>query len=411
MVGYNAEGEFGLAHNNPLTQLTKCPHKEVDRIFAGYSQTIYMNYDGTKIWSAGFNCMGQCGVNEIDQRIIKTLAPIKYFTENEIKIAKVCINIVGCICFFISDEGKLYGCGLNQQNQMGWNKDEIEAFESNGTKASNKYIPELIPDLENVIDVQSTGKYTIALCASNNEQLMMIITNWCRLHQAPDDIAALLLSFCKKSIVYSTTNKLGSGHPVNAEVKNKYGWNEIEELKDHNIIQIAANNSPNTLFLENNGTLWYCGQMNNDISSKTFIPKRFEYFIEHGIKIKQVKMSDYHILALDTEGQVYSWGSNLGNQCGLGHEVRSTDTPTLIQSLKEYVIVDMKCGHGHSVVITECDKYFMFGTNQYGECLVGNKHETEYPVRVDNVLKEKYNIKSIIDIALGYCNTRLICDL
>ena len=110
-----------------------------------------------------------------------------------------------------------------------------------------------------MIDVKSTYQYTIAICCTDNEQLLLIITNWCRLYHVPGDIIKIITSFCKKSVVYSTTSKLGTGHPKNAELKNKYGWNEIKGLKNCNIIQLAANISY-SLFLEDNGVLWYCGE-------------------------------------------------------------------------------------------------------------------------------------------------------
>ena len=75
---------------------------------------------------------------------------------------------------------------------MGWNEEEIKAFEADGDKVADKYISQLIPDLENVIDVQSSGAYTIAVCSTNNKQLGLIISNWCRVHQTPEDIIKLI---------------------------------------------------------------------------------------------------------------------------------------------------------------------------------------------------------------------------
>ena len=87
--------------------LTKCPHTGIDKILSAYSQTIYTNDDYTKIWTAGFNCVGQCGVNNTTNSIITKLTQIEYFKQNKLKINKIFINITGCACFFLTDDKKL----------------------------------------------------------------------------------------------------------------------------------------------------------------------------------------------------------------------------------------------------------------------------------------------------------------
>ena len=226
------------------------------------------------------------------------------------------------------------------------------------------------------------------------------------------------MQFCKKSGVYSTSNKLGSGHPKNATLQNKHGWNEIEEFKQHNIIKLAVT-SLYSLFLEENGDVWCCGEIDkssiySDLTGiQQYIPKRIEYFTENGIKIKDIESGEAHSLALDTDGRVYAWGQNERNECGLISDRPLITTPTLIEELKEYVIESIICGTRHSVVITKCNKCFMFGDDWYGECM---KNQIDgysgNPIwRIDDMLKEKYDIKNIIEISLGYCNTKILCEI
>ena len=139
VVGCNQEGEFGLGHSQNVRRLTKCPHKAIARIFSGFSQTVYINENGTKVWTAGYNFVGQCGVNKKQDRNIKTLTQIKYFEKNQIKINQVFMNTIGYVCFFVSDDKKLYASGWNEKYQMGWNEEEIKLYQSDGKKPQNQY--------------------------------------------------------------------------------------------------------------------------------------------------------------------------------------------------------------------------------------------------------------------------------
>ena len=63
IIGYNAEGDCGIPGDKTIiSELTPCTNPEITRVFNGYSQSLYANNDLTKIWSAGFNSKGQCGV-------------------------------------------------------------------------------------------------------------------------------------------------------------------------------------------------------------------------------------------------------------------------------------------------------------------------------------------------------------
>ena len=72
---------------------------------------------------------------------------------------------------------------------------------------------------------------SLALCSTDNEQLILIITNWCRYYHVAEDIMQLLMLFCKYTSVYSTKNGLGflgsrqSENPL--ELVKECGWNMI----------------------------------------------------------------------------------------------------------------------------------------------------------------------------------------
>ena len=299
---------------------------------------------------------------------------------------------------------------------MAWNAEQVKLpKEQEWQRATfNNYVPTLIPHpnkLENIIDIQLAYEYTLILCSSNTDQLLMIIKNWCRSHPetVPDDIIKLLLLFCKYSAVYSTRNEFGSGHSKITGLSNEYGWNEIDALKEVNVIKIATG-CDFSLFLTDDGNVWFCGAMKLfEGFDKVAIPRQAEYFMKNGIKIVDIECGNYHAMVLDENGRVYSWGENYAGQCGIGKkESGNVTAPTLIETLKEYVVDRINCGAYHSVIKTINDEYYIFGKNKYGESF-GSEREVFMPLRLDCELKEKYGMKSIIDIVPGYNDTFVIC--
>ena len=412
-IGYNVCGEFGLGGTQSFNQLTLCPNKQITKVFSGSAYSIYSNDDFSKIWSCGHNKEGECGVNQKHRRIT-TYTPIEYFNRNNIKIFNIFLNNFSHQTYFLADNGQLYACGQNDCHQMGWNDDEIKSLQEQwgsnpcpySSKKLNLYEPRPVEGLSDVISVKSGRKFCIALCSTNNEQLLLIITNWCRLYNVHEDVISLLIMFTKVSSVFSTTDHLkliGCGHEWDAELPNKYGWNEIMILKNKNIIKIAAGERM-SFFLEDTGVLWTCGRYN--VSP---VPVIMRWFVDRDIKIKDVDCGKNHALILTQDGNVYSWGSNNCGQCGVGHQMQ-VESLTIIQDVKKYFVTGIKCGFWNSYLRTECDKHFLFGSNGHGQCLKSN-NETfiTRPYRFDQGIKDKFKIKCISDVSLGYQNTKIVC--
>ena len=111
-----------------------------------------------------------------------------------------------------------------------------------------------------MIAAAATKESCIALCSTQNETILLIINNWSRLYQIPEDIISMLLLFIKSSSVYSTGKKSGSGQNNEQELENEHGWNinKIEALENKYITKVACGNF-HTLFLEENGSVWSTG--------------------------------------------------------------------------------------------------------------------------------------------------------
>ena len=145
-----------------------------------------------------------------------------------------------------------------------------------------------------------------------------------------------------------------------------------------------------------------------DVLYYTEFPRKIEYFSDNGIKIRDIQSGTNHILAIDYEDKIYSWGQNDDGQCGDG-TTNDIYEPKSIKSLNEYKIDIARCGEDHSYVKTKCGKHFMFGSNEENECMTfTDEKKITIPRRVDDVIYNKCGIKTIIEVIPGHFNTKII---
>ena len=418
IIGYNGNGEAGLGHTDTIKQLTEIKtNKLITKIYPSNLNTIYTDDQFNNILVSGHNKYGQLGVNTNGENIT-TLTPLTFFKDNNIKIKNIFVSITAYTTFFLTTDNKVYGCGANTDDDLGLeNKTEPENFDTR-SYLKNQHQPVLISTLKDVIEIRGSTYYSIALCSSDDTKLTKIINHWCRLYSIPDDIMSLLLMFTKYSKVYSTVYNRRHGHGDKYKPEQDhllyFGWREIEALSDKHIIKITAGYA-HSLFLGADGVVYSCGTNADGESglgegvAGTNTPTPIEYFIKNGIRIVDIAAGCYHNLVLDDQGRIYGFGYNAKAQCGLG-DIGSVRTPKLIEYLKEYVVVEIKCGQHMSYCKTECGKNFLWGTNDDNECMKfkHQHYKVAVPNKIDDIVKIKCGGKSIVSVHPGYYCTKLV---
>lgn len=108
-------------------------------------------------------------------------------------------------------------------------------------------------------------------------------------------------------------------------------------------------------------------------------------------------------IALDNEGDVWSWGDGDGGQLGLGDDdsiVLDVDyyAPQKISSLKN--IVSITRGYDHTVVLDENGEVFTFGENDKGQLGNGSNEDSDYPILI--------TLSNIVQIAAASDSTYAI---
>ena len=134
-VGNNSYGQLGLGNTtryNTIQEITFLSDKNITQVACGSNHTMFLASDG-KVYGCGYNGNGQLGLGNTTN--YNTPQEITYFTN---------INITDILCgshhiIFIASDGKMYGCGRNDNGNLGvgnttnqYTPVEITYFNNNG---------------------------------------------------------------------------------------------------------------------------------------------------------------------------------------------------------------------------------------------------------------------------------------
>uniref|UniRef100_A0A1B6DL92 HECT domain-containing protein n=1 Tax=Clastoptera arizonana TaxID=38151 RepID=A0A1B6DL92_9HEMI len=90
-------------------------------------------------------------------------------------------------------------------------------------------------------------------------------------------------------------------------------------------------------------------------------------------EIKTVACGEYHTLAINEWGQVFSWGCSSHGQLGLNTETCVQMTPKIIKSLATSFVVQITCGYKHCLALTNNGRLYGWGCNEAGQIGIGSK--------------------------------------
>ena len=92
---------------------------------------------------------------------------------------------------------------------------------------------------------------------------------------------------------------------------------------------------------------------------------------------KQIAAASDHSLALTTDGKVYGWGTNPEGALGAGNTNDQCEGPLLIPSLADKTIAHIATGVGFSVALTSTGELYCAGDNSMGQCAAGRTGRLE----------------------------------
>ncbi|KAG8386301.1 hypothetical protein BUALT_Bualt03G0134800 [Buddleja alternifolia] len=160
----------------------------------------------------------------------------------------------------------------------------------------------------------------------------------------------------------NTHGQLGHGDTQDRPVPEK-----VELLES--IVQIAAGPGYG-LAVADNGTLFsfgsgtnFClghGEQHNELQ-----PRAIQSFKRKGIHVVRVSAGDEHVVALDSNGYVYTWGKGYCGALGHGDEIDKT-TPQHLTSLRSNLAVQVCASKRKTFVLVDDGSVYGFGWMGFG---------------------------------------------
>lgn len=136
---------------------------------------------------------------------------------------------------------------------------------------------------------------------------------------------------------------------------------------DDEIIDVQSGKI-HTLFRSSNGEIYSTGSGSSCqlgyLESIQKVPRLVEGL--KGLRFKKLVCGWFHNIAIEEGGSIYTWGLGVYGQLSVSVETNII-SPTLVTNLGEFKIKNASAGLYHSVVVTEDDRLFGFGSNRQGQ--------------------------------------------
>ncbi|XP_065260897.1 probable E3 ubiquitin-protein ligase HERC6 [Emys orbicularis] len=147
------------------------------------------------------------------------------------------------------------------------------------------------------------------------------------------------------------------------------GWTLLE----------AACGERHTLLLWPDGTVCSCGANARGQLGRKLRPGQWGGYTPEQIQaleaqiIVHVSCGKEHSLAVCNRGKVFSWGAGSEGQLGTGEFKEQSLIPKKIDGLSALRIIQVTCGHFHSVALAQDGRVFSWGQNTHGQLGLGQE--------------------------------------
>ncbi|XP_047573907.1 probable E3 ubiquitin-protein ligase HERC6 isoform X1 [Lutra lutra] len=138
----------------------------------------------------------------------------------------------------------------------------------------------------------------------------------------------------------------------------------------------AASGERHSLLLLSNGKVhsWgdnSHGQLGRRAAQRQEQPKPIQAL--ETLRVDLVSCGKEHSLAVCYKGRVFAWGAGSEGQLGIGEFKEINLIPTKIKTLTDIKIIQVSCGHHHSLALSEDGRLFSWGSNSHGQLGLGKE--------------------------------------
>jgi alpha-tubulin suppressor-like RCC1 family protein len=276
----------------------------------------------------------------------------------------------------LSEDGRVYGWGINLSGQLG-----------DGTN-TNREAPVLVQGIEDVSDIAAGYRFSLALKKDGT------VWGWGALCDPSESskFKELLKQVASDIVLEGTYFDAGENSlEPESELANCLG-EEIINIQSKTPIQIANLDHVNAisagfghmLALKTDGTIWTWGcNKYGQVGNGTFENKKGNTVPVQVMglpKIMAISAGFRHSLALDDNGNVWVWGHNQSGELGTGDMInRSTATRLDISEVKT-----IYADHDYSVALKNDGSVWGWGNNDFNQLGVTDKIVQE-PVKINGL--------------------------
>ncbi|XP_034238735.1 X-linked retinitis pigmentosa GTPase regulator-like isoform X2 [Thrips palmi] len=118
------------------------------------------------------------------------------------------------------------------------------------------------------------------------------------------------------------------------------------------------------------------------------------HFFIRNDPVVEMSCGDEHTAVVCQNGRVFAFGSNTWGQLGLGHKNTAT-MPSCVKSLKPEKATHVACGKSHTIVSTHSGKVFSFGSNMDCQLGLGDTEERATPTEVAGIFAGEDGVRML----------------
>ena len=400
-IGDNTYGQLSNGNNVPSETSPVAVRKDSENIFTGIKEikagdktTIIVTTDG-KVYACGMNDNNELGIE--NKEILDVNTPQENKNIENVISANIGVNHVVAI----KEDGEVYAFGYGKNGELG-NRNDNNSITP--VMVGNDIIRTNTNNVVLKVNQQTTIEgYVDYFNIFNNDIKNINYTSKDTSVATLEDIQENdnndeTQNESKKFKIKLSGKKTGTTIvTANQENTDNIGVIQVEVVPEtENEITISPNvitNGSHTISLREDGKVFTWGDNTyGQLGNGTVITsdEPVEVTFPEGTIITQIAAGENHNVALDSNGNVWTWGRN--NNYQIGNTRENQYTPYKVSNLPK--VIKIAAGNNNTMVITENNELYAWGLNAYGDLGLGTYTNKVLPKKVKGV-------HDIIDISGG----------
>jgi alpha-tubulin suppressor-like RCC1 family protein len=332
-VGSNQYGQLGIDSKDPqcdkLTEINTLQPNHIIKFVSCGDKHTYLVTEENKLYATGSNYFGQLAEGQVTKRERFKRVRCEALRERKIRSIDSGTNFT----IVLTDDNKLFSCGSNSYGQCSFGC-------ASSQQCAFKEITE--PKIESdIVQISCGGLHTMVLTAEHK--------------------------------VY-TCGWNGYGQLCHGDNRDRHTLELIDFDKE--VIAVEGS-SFHSLVLTKDGEVYACGKNNNGecgLGHTRGVNSLQRVCLPADVHVSRIFTGSDHSIFLTEDNELYTCGWNIYGQLGIGEKIMEC-TPTRIQPFTDELIKDVSCKHSqHTIVVTETDRVFTCGRNDWFQLCQGHRN-------------------------------------